>query len=781
MTRLLDCHSSVLCLVLVCLIAGCLLTGSTALAGPGRLARAGDVHAPSSTDGSEGFSDEAVEAAIKKAQQFLLNAQRDDGSWEKRKTNNYAYPVAPSAIVTYALLESGLSPINNDKMKKAMAFLAKTETENTYCYAFRSLALASAARSNERFRAPCRKDVNTIYRSFHRPTGGYSYWCRGRPATDKEMAGFAGGPDASNAQYALLGVWAGSRRAGAEVPRQYWQLMLKYWLNTQRPDGGWGYAPKLRQKSYMAMTLAGVASLYVCTDELYTQRYIACKGNAEIKPISNGLDWVNDNFAKMLKQDKWFYYTLYGLERVALASGHKYFGEKDWYKLGAAELLRRQERDGSFKSGGNHDGGATGRTSYALLFLVRGRRPVLLNKLQFDGDWNNRPRDAATVTRWLREKFEAQWTWQTIPVTIPVSEWHDAPILYISGSRAPQFTDEQIEKLRTFVHQGGTIFSATECHGGGFKTGIRKVYAKMFPDYELTPCGPKHPVYSSHYDLRGRPKLFELSNGIRPLVIHTDEDLPKDWQLHRSKSPAFEAMANITLYVTPAKREFRARGVSPWPKETRYKPRATVNVVRLKHNARYNPEPLAWKRFALMLGNRQHVKLKVTEPIDITDLGKHEAKLAAITGMGTLKLTDAQKSALKAFVADGGTLIVDAAGGNEAFATSARKELDPLLDGTWMNALSTGPILGRKNATIEKVAYREGARGVGRSGRPRLRALYANGKPRILLSDVDLTAGLVGYPFQKFEGIEPDGAYRVMRNVVLHAADLDAIETTRGN
>lgn len=780
MTHFLNRYSPLDCRLLICLVACLLLAASGALAGPSRPARAGDVHAPSTADGSEGFSDEAVEAAIKKAQQFLLAQQRDDGSWKKENTNNYAYPVGPSAIVTYALLESGLNPINNDKMKKALAFLAKTKTENTYCYAFRSLAFASAARSAERFRAPCRKDVNVIYRSFHRPTGGYSYWCKGRPATDKEMAGFAGGPDASNSQYALLGVWAGKRRAGAEVPHQYWKLTLNYWLNTQRPDGGWGYSPKTRSKSYMAMTLAGLASLYICTDELYTQRYIACRGNAEIKPIRDGLDWVDKNFQEMLKQKRWFYYTLYGLERVALASGHKYFGEKDWYKLGASQLLENQNQDGSFQKTGGYDGGATGRTSYALLFLIRGRRPVLLNKLQFEGDWNNRPRDAANVTRWLREQFEAQWTWQTIPATIPVSEWHDAPILYISGSRAPQFTDKQIDKLRTFVNQGGAIFSAAECHGGGFKAGIRKVYAKMFPEYELTPCGPKHPVYSSYHDLRGRPKLFELSNGIRPLVIHTDEDLPKDWQLYRSKSPAFEAMANITLYVTPAKREFRARGVSPWPKQTRYEPRATVNVVRLKHNARYNPEPLAWKRFALMLGNRQHVKLNVTEPIDITELGKHDAKLAAITGMGTLDLTDAQKSALRTFVADGGTLIVDAAGGNEAFATSARKELAPLLDGTWMNALSTGPVLGRKNATIGKVSYREGARGAGRSARPRLRALYVNGKPRILLSDVDLTAALVGYPFQKFEGLEPKDAYRVMRNVVLHAADLDAIEPTKG-
>ena len=45
-------------------------------------------------------------------------------------------------------------------------------------------------------------------------------------------------------------------------------------------------------------------------------------------------------------------------------------------------------------------------TSFAILFLAQGRAPIVMNKLEYDiagkdGNWNQRPRDVANVTRWI--------------------------------------------------------------------------------------------------------------------------------------------------------------------------------------------------------------------------------------------------------------------------------------------------------------------------------------------------------------------------------------------
>ena len=116
---------------------------------------------------------------------------------------------------------------------------------------------------------------------------------------------------------------------------------------------------------------------------------------------------MGENFSPTENPGKntYFYYYLYGVERVGIASGYSRFGEKDWFRLGAAELIRRlckwDETTHAFtvheRTAG--DGRATtiktDDLAFALMFLSRGRAPVAINKLDFGGsaaNWNNRPR-----------------------------------------------------------------------------------------------------------------------------------------------------------------------------------------------------------------------------------------------------------------------------------------------------------------------------------------------------------------------------------------------------
>lgn len=63
----------------------------------------------------------------------------------------------------------------------------------------------------------------------------------------------------------------------------------------------------------------------------------------------------------------WYYYFMYGIERVGMLAGIKFMGEHNWYYEGCCPLLALQDKDGGW-------GGATD-TSFALLFLKKGTVP----------------------------------------------------------------------------------------------------------------------------------------------------------------------------------------------------------------------------------------------------------------------------------------------------------------------------------------------------------------------------------------------------------------------
>jgi hypothetical protein len=763
------------------------------------------------------------------------------------------FAIGQAGLITYALLESGVDP-QNPNLAAALDWLVKMQSvparaahllqrkfrsvppavingklnpnytdylkikiaslETTYDVSLRALALEAAIRHrpNPAYTKALEKDVKWLLNACTR-TGGYTYCTNNNPVN--------GPPDNSNSQYGVLGVWAGARAGMDFIPSAYWKQVYEYWSAQHNEDGGWDYhragVTSGRLDSYPAMTAAGVASLFVCMDNVNPKRFLQCGGTGPFdRHIEEGLNYLARNFENSMalkavrRKDvetsgglrtvtgPTVYepgsgdvygpnmYYLYCLERVGLASGFKYFDKHDWFKKGAAFLLDLQQDDGSWVGGGLAEGNSQCATAYAMLFLARGQKPVLFNKLWYDGDWLNRPRALANLTRWIGRQYESEVFWQIINLNVPVREWHDAPILHISGSKAPEFSDADLAKIRTYVEQGGTVFSTTECDGVAFKAGIRKAYQKMFPRYELTRLGTDHPLYAIQHQLRGRPALYAISNGIRPLVIHTDVDLPVDWQFVRTSTrrESFEAATNIFLYLRD-KEKLRHRGTTPWPDEPKSPPPATIRIARVKYGGNWNPEPLALKRFALLLAHREKIGLDVLDPVELKDLAGCEAGVAVLSGTSSILPFDAaQTQAVKAFVATGGTLVVDAAGGAMPFFESAGDALRKCFGGEFEFPPTSHPLYQLPQREINKVKYRRAAQTRLRTNEPRLRALTVQGRPAVLLSREDITAGLVGYECHGVDGYnpgslaEPGDAYRIMRNVVLYAAGAKAPPAT---
>ncbi len=708
------------------------------------------------------WDDQAIQSSIDRARQYILSAWKD-GHWpefsEPGAEGLSAQYGGQTALCSYALLAAGESP-QHDKLKASLAWLAKLEMAGTYARAFRANAWAMLE-GNSPYRRNLQQDVAWLLSSD--VAGAYSY----TPAQRK-----AGSYDNSNSQIALLGVWAGARR-GIEVSDAYWRRVQKHWRENQSPDGGWSYTGP--GGSYGSMTAAGLASMFICYDNLSSSAALECKFQADPAEITRGLAWMDKNFRPDSNPNGSgnYCYYLYGVERVGLASGYKYFGQKDWYKLSSQALLASQQSNGSW--GGLVD------TSFAMLFLSRGRHPVLFNKLEYEGAWNCRPRDLANFTRWASSTFEKELAWQIIHLGVPVSEWHDAPILYISGSTIPKFTDADLDKLRRFALEGGVILSEATDNRPEFTAAMKDIYARLFPGYELAKLPKDHPIFSQElqFDIAETKDLMGVSNGVRLLALHAAQELSRDWQTNSTSTLAgsFKLGANIYLYVTD-KGILSARGVNTWPAARDFAPKGTLKIALVKHAANSDPEPLAWERLATLFGNETHVALEFSPPQEIGELNWAKWPVAIMTGTQTLDLTAQQKDALGRYVKGGGTLIVSAAGGSDAFANSSEQMLSSILPGAAFEYIQPGgPPLNLPGYVIEKVSYRSNTRKtVANPTQSRLRGIKVGDRYGVFFSRDDLVAGLVGYPCWAVKGYSPDSAYRLTRNMLLYVARKDLQE-----
>jgi hypothetical protein len=604
------------------------------------------------------------------------------------------------------------------------------------------------------------------------------------PPRRREGAADANFPwDNSNSQYGVLGVWAGAE-LGIEVPEQYWRAVEQHWVQSQLPSGEWPYS--FGWQGSFPMTTAGVATMFITHDYLDAP-LLGSRGLAGVRPyndsLTSALAWLEDGdncvnvmqepaLDAMKKGQALFYlgYNLFGIERVGLASGFKHLGKHDWFVELLAKVLPLQTRDGAFgRSSSLRD--TLIDTSFVMLFLSRGRHPVMMNKLRFEGEWTNRPRDVANLTAYASRELERQLNWQVVDIRREPDDWADSPILYIASQRKVQFSDDEIAKMMQFVDDGGIIFTQADLGSDEFNKSIHQLAKKLFPMYELMPLSTDHELYKLNYTLKmPRPRLQGVSNGVRLLMVHSPTDLAAGWQLRASVSQkdSFQLGANLYLYAT-GKERFRNRLDTTMVPQPTGQPQRTVKIARLRYRGNWDPEPGGWPRLARKLEWEAGVRLELSA-VDADEVMPEAFSIASMTGTTAIAPGEADLAALRNFVTKGGTLIIDAAGGSSAFAEAETTWLPKLLGEAKLEPLAVDDPLLKKTVAGTLDAPPKALRlyAMTKLGAEGTRIKSATiGKGRVIYSALDISTGLLGTNTWGILGYLPEYSEAVMRNLVL--------------
>ncbi len=713
-------------------------------------------------------TDEQIGRTIERMKQYFYYKQDPQtGSWEFRSRpggiESDAIQIGgETALVTQALLISGESS-QNPKIAKAIKYLREVEMKGIYAVAFRAHVWANLP---PEYMPMLELDASWLLdvANKHR-LGMFDY--RPNPTSDRV--------DHSSTQYGMLGLWEASKR-GLKIPRKYWERWVEHFISAQRDDGGWTYSSNPNERPSGSMTAAGLTALFVGQQELY-------RGRRTIDPklidsVRRGVAWLDKRFQGHNNPgaNEWTYYYLYGIERVALASGLRYLNNKDWYLAGASHILQNVHDNGSIEDD-------FVSTAFALMFLSRGRVPVWACKLQIPGkQWNGHPNDLYFLTHYLSNQCEQEINWEVVGIDIDAQEWLATPVAYLSSSEPMNsLTPKQKANLKKYLDFGGLLVANPEDGSKAFSDSIRALAAELYPQYEFQKMPPDHALFScwNHIPQNAKLPVYSLSNGARELIILAGHDWGQVFQSEDDpgKDPVWDLATNIFAYATN-RGALNNRLDQKFELRTGRSGSGQITVGRAQYDGNWLPEPVVWETQSNFLFNRTGLTITTSpatgdEVLNLEDLGQCPYKLVHLTGTHAIFLNEAQKKAIRQYVKRGGTLLIETVSGHGEFSTSIEKQLSTMFNAYAVPLTSSDAIISGQGLDAgqdnQRALYRRYAMvKLHFDPKPRLSAILNDqGQPMIIFSHEDLSLGMLGSRHWNIVGYQSETSRKLMANLVL--------------
>jgi hypothetical protein len=755
------------------------------------------------------LSAEQVRTSIRQGIEYLLNAQGPRGTWDDMND----YPGGVTALCTLALLTAGVEP-SHPKLKKSLEYLRALEPAKTYSVALQTMALCAA---------DPRRDLGIIQKN---ATWLSRVQIKNGPrkgAWSYPMGDGIGG-DNSNSQFAVLALHE-AERAGAKVDPAVWRLAADYWKNCQNPDGSWSYTAEQMAGS-ASMTCAGIGAWIISSGKTGAPAARAtdagiecCLPPAPDDALERALVWLGRNFSVRSNQGQggagyqWHYYFLYGMERVGRLSGHRFIGDHDWYREGAEYLISRQDPfNHSWVGRGHSEDNPHITTAYALLFLSKGRRPVLMAKLKHgpEEDWNHHPSDMPNLTAFVEQQWGLDLTWQVFdPQAATAEDLLQAPVLFLSGSEPAELKGLE-EKMRAYIDRGGFLFAEACCaDGSDFGASLREFLDKVFPEgeYKLRVAGPEHPIW--RIDKLVRPespyagRLWTIEYGCRTCVVFSEVDLSCYWELYgRGRLEGLpeevtgrldDAMTiglNVLAYATNREPKGKEESFASMdaPDLGALAGRGVIRVAKLAHGGGSDDAPGALANL-LRTASQGELKLQVSEEqydLRASDPAlKHNFIIAFMHGRHDFRFTPEERENLRQFLENGGTLLADAICASREFADAFRREIQLVLpQGKLARIPADHPLLtdAAGGYDIREVSRREPA--TAQAGQPlrsrvqkvapELEGVEIDGRMAVVFSPYDISCAQEQHEALQCRGYTRADAARIALNVFLYARAPDA-------
>lgn len=408
--------------------------------------------------------------------------------------------------------------------------------------------------------------------------------------------------------------------------------------------------------------------------------------------------------------------------------------------------------------------------------------------------WKSYPGDgsylmSATNTR-LADGNNYQYA--TKPLASPGFDPVDIPLLFMAGDYDFVFKPEEVENLRKFVSEGGTILFNAARGRDEFSQAVAREMRKVFPQKRFMKAPQDHPLFNARYrvpqvmalvngvQFQQPPEVYTLDIGTRAAAILVPTGMGAAWSAeqyhpqgkHLVGESAIRLGVNIVAYVLGATEYGRFLAQDFPVYDGRTAPGDVFRFGQIAYNGSWDVNPALQNSVLQGLSANTGIEVDYApNGVALDDEELADYPLLFMTGHYDFQLSNEEADGLKAYLERGGMVIATAAAGLKPFDVGFRREIKKALpEGDLIKLPATHPLFVGGWNPIERVEYTPTAlRDDPTLEYPEFFGLFIEGRLAVLYSPFDLMSGLNHESNAYAKGVSGEDATRIVINAITYA------------
>lgn len=408
--------------------------------------------------------------------------------------------------------------------------------------------------------------------------------------------------------------------------------------------------------------------------------------------------------------------------------------------------------------------------------------------------WNATPNDVNNLLKSMKSFADANFQMDIRTMDEVSADPKANPVLFRSGHYKFFYTPEERKKLRDYLLGGGMIIYNTGLGSQPFYRSVVRELGEIFPEQPLQRLTSDHPVFHSYYDV----DRVEYTNAVRQagfpgnepwfdgveincrvvalvsrwcLAVGWQGEVKEEWQAYRPSS-AFRLGVNIMSYAS-AMRSWANNAAQAMkfvdPSESFT---GNVAVAQIMYDGVWKTRHAGLSVLLQTFNQRTGVPVKFSHrDLRLSDPAIFDAPLLYMTGHEHFELSQAEQTALRTYLENGGFLLGEACCGRKGFDASFRSLIRSVLPGRNLERIPLdSPIFRQPNEVtaigVTPALMKES--GQARS-EPYLLGVEVNGHQGVIYSPAGMAGGWEMSQSPYARGYNNVGAIKLGQNILMYA------------